>query len=84
MKKDPEAVASGSFYDVIVIASQRSPCFAGGPLAAVRTTAGAAVAVTAAMASAAAGTLCVVFRGKRTGFAAQILLCHGEHELDAV
>ena len=44
------------------------------------------MAVTAAVAAAAAtaGALRFVFRGKRTGFAAQVLLRHGEHELDAV
>ena len=87
IKKDPEALASGSFYDVIVTVSQRSLCFAGGSLAAVRATAGtAAVAVTAAMASATAtaGALRFVIFGKRTGFAAQVLLRHGEHEFDAV
>ena len=87
IKKDPEALASGSFYDVIITVSQRSLCFAGGSLAAVRAAAGtAAVAVTAAVAAATAtaGALRFVFRWDRAGFAAQVLLRHGEHELDAV
>ena len=42
------------------------------------------MAVTAAVAAATAGALRFVFRGERTGFAAQVLLRHGEHELDAV